>query len=869
MPVRWLSAILLIAAAAGAVQTPSDCVIIPAAAHAPGDKDTIWRTDLIVHNPSSLAGTGGAQAAWLTLELIPPGLEGSLAHRHRVALPDPLAPGRSLTLPDVLGTYFPGMTSGALVVWSLAGSGPPAPITATTRTWTPKHEGEGTFGQGIPGLSRVYSDAPAYVVGLEQTARFRTNLGFVNASFNLRQTLSVDLFDASGLLSATLPYTLEPWAQFQVNAILDAAGLSGSGFSAAVRLTASEDLNLAPSESKEPCFIVFGSRADQVTGDPAYLEARRFPAGSPTPSGEVIVAAAHAEGDAGSSWRTDLTLFNPSATQTIEIVEVDFIPSNGIGGASDPVWVYLDEPLGPMETLAVEDVMGTHFPGEPVGALVVHGFDGYFDDLAVIASSRTWTPATTSGQGAGSYGQGIQGVPRADYGAAQVLAGLEASDAFRTNLGFVNLSLNLRETLRVEVFGPDGAPAGSNTWTLEPWGHLQVGGILGTLGLSGTGYTAVVTVASTENLYLNPSESWQPSFLTYGSRVDRRTNDPTYLTPTLLERDDGEAPPLWYDFEQAAPWYQCPAIDFPPEATVVTAFDRAYHYFGAENRREILQNVEFPPPGPWNQVGLYLKLECPENGKCDHWDRLGSVQLVLNPEADQEQWQYLELVRHVTPYRMGMCEFIDVTTLAPFLTGARTLKSFIDTWVGPGNSSGEGWRITIKFVFYPGPDRRPDLVLPIHGVRYITVGETDPGTTVDDQTPPLGVSLPPGASRVEARLIATGHSFGNTFNCAEFCMMRQDVYLNGAIHSAVPWRNDCRANPVADQAGTWKYARNGWCPGSVVMGSSIDLTDAAALGGMNTLDLDIRMYNGEVYINTDPVDLLPYEAVSLVLLIYN
>jgi hypothetical protein len=506
-----------------------------------------------------------------------------------------------IVLEDVLGTIFPGEPSGALVVWSTTGEGPPpAAVLLTSRTWTPAENGAGTYGQGIPGEAFLRSDAAAYVPGLDQGNRYRPNLGLVNGSFNLRQTLAVDLHDTSGVLQAALFYTLEPWAHFQVGSILAAAGLSGGGYSAVVRLAGFEGLNLLPGEPHEPCFLAFGSRVDQATGDPTYLEARRFPAGSPAPSGEVVAAAAHAPGDAGSSWRTDLTVFNPSPAEAIGLLEIDFLPSNGAGGAADPVWVILDEPLGPLQTLTVEDVLGAHFPGEPVGALVVHGFDYTFEDLPVVATSRTWTPAAS---GEGSFGQGIPGVPRGDYGMAQVLAGIEASEAFRTNLGLVNLSLNLRETLRIDVYGPDGALAATDTRTLEPWAHLQVGGFLGALGLSGAGYTAVVTVASTENLYLNPSESWQPSFLAYASRVDMRTNDPTYLAAGQVEREDETGPPLWYDFDEAVPWYPCPEGEFPPEATVVTAFDRVYHYFGAENRRDIIQNVEFPPEGPWNQGG--------------------------------------------------------------------------------------------------------------------------------------------------------------------------------------------------------------------------------------------------------------------------
>ena len=97
---------------------------------------------------------------------------------------------------------------------------------------------------------------------------------------------------------------------------------------------------------------------------------------------------------------------------------------------------------------------------------------------------------------------------------------------------------------------------------------------------------------------------------------------------------------------------------------------------------------------------MWFQLDCPENGLCDHWDRSGSVQLVLNPDAPEgEPKETLELLRHITPYRIGMCHFVDVTPLAHLLKGKQTLNSWIDTWVGPGHAQGEGWR-DAKFVFY-------------------------------------------------------------------------------------------------------------------------------------------------------------------------
>ena len=329
---------------------------------------------------------------------------------------------------------------------------------------------------------------------------------------------------------------------------------------------------------------------------------------------------------------------------------------------------------------------------------------------------------------------------------------------------------------------------------------------------------------------------------------------------------DSVEPP--FDFEANAPWYLCPAEEFPEDATVVTTFDQVYHWFGEEDHRTIESEVELPEASDWIQVGLWFDLECPENGICDHWDRYGSVQLVVNPEAEEEDREYIELTRHITPYRIEMCQYIDVTPLASLLTGTQTLSSFIDTWVGPGHSDGEGWRVTVKFVFYPGPSAAADEVVNVWGRRSITVGEIEEDVNVDSQIDPVTVAIPADATRVEAHLTTTGHSFGNTYNCAEFCQMRQDVIANGEIHSVNPWRDDCGSNPVSPQYGTWEYPRNGWCPGAIVVGQLIDITESVEIGGDNTIDFDILMSDGNEYDNVSPADLLPYEIIALRLYVY-
>jgi hypothetical protein len=347
-----------------------------------------------------------------------------------------------------------------------------------------------------------------------------------------------------------------------------------------------------------------------------------------------------------------------------------------------------------------------------------------------------------------------------------------------------------------------------------------------------------------------------------GSNVDAGLDGGT---DTDTDADGGAG----YDFEAAAPWYPCPEEDLPSEAVVITAFDRADQYFGDEDLRTIQSVVEFPSETGWSQVGLWFELECPADDFCDVWDRVGYVRLVLNPDDDPSVWEYAELARHVTPYGMGMCEYVDVTPIASLLEGERTLTSFIDTWVGPGNTSGHGWRVTVKFVFYPGAAAAADGVVNIWGENTVTVGEVDAGATVDDQIDPVMVPIPTGTAQVLAHLTTTGHSYNNSGNCAEFCQMRQDIYVNGTLYSVNPWRGDCDQNPVSPQGGTWEFDRNGWCPGAISVGQLVDITAAVDPGVDNEIDFDIRLANGDEYVNTDPDPWLPNEIVALRLYLYD
>jgi len=844
--------------------------IVPAVASTQGFGGSYWQTDLVIHNPSE-------RVAILHLYFLPSGFNGVGTEPEVVELGSPLEPNQTMVLTDVVGTHFSDFTNGALKILAREPGVPVlslVPIVVNSRTWTPQGEG-GSFGQGIPGVAWKYNGSLSIeerrIPDLESSDSFRTNLGIVNPTGSVEETFSVAILNASGESMGTRYYRLGPGAHIQRNDVLSEFGLEGGGYTAIVTLTRWEEVETKTTLPIEPPnlpdFVVYGSKVDQVSNDPTYLEAQTRTTQSGHPKHRVIPAAAKTDGADGSEWRTDVAIHS-AGDGGVSALLVELVPTGGMGiGTGSPDRMVTTIRGG--ETKTLEDIIGTGFPDHEVASLVVQALGGGVGNLDLRVLSRTWTP--TAG-GEGTMGQGIPGVPRRSVADPVVIPGLEESIAFRSNVGLVNLSRNLRKEFRIEVFDPDGVLVGHVDAVLEPWSHIQLNSVLADIGAEGAGFTAVVTLTSTENLMIVPSESWDPIFMAYGSTIDRGTNDPTFIDGVRLTPEPPAGEGEWFDFSTDEPWYRCPEEPFPAEATVVRAFDQDLHWFGSENHRSIVREVDFPggwPGAAWNQVGLKLELECPENGLCDHWDRTGSLQLVLNPDDPQDDWEYIEIMRHITPYRVGMCQYVDITPLAHLLTGRQTLVSWIDTWVGPGHSDGEGWRITFDFVFYPGYERQAEQVVNIWGRRNIEVGNLDPDRTVDAQTEPVDVAIPADATRVEARLITTGHSFGNSENCAEFCEMRQDLYLDGERRSVLPWRTDCEHNPVSNQAGTWRYDRNGWCPGAITIGQTIDITDMVTPGETSVLDFDIRMADGTEYENTNPGGgLTPFEWVSLQLYIY-
>lgn len=194
-----------------------------------------------------------------------------------------------------------------------------------------------------------------------------------------------------------------------------------------------------------------------------------------------------------------------------------------------------------------------------------------------------------------------------------------------------------------------------------------------------------------------------------------------------------------------------------------------------------------------------------------------------------------ELARYITPYGIGLdlgegfTWTYDVSDYRPLLHDSVHLAA--------GN-----WQelLDMQLWFIEGtPPREPKTV------QNLWYGFYGYGLTpsFDEQTPPKTVTLPADAENSRVKIRVTGHGFGGTSNCSEFCAREHYLYVDGEqVWSKEVWRDDCDLNPVYPQGGTWVYDRANWCPGAEVWTYDYELTPEVAPGNTYTFD-----YNAEAY----------------------
>ncbi len=471
--------------------------LVPAVARVPGEAGSLWRSDLVLHNPGSVPATA-------TLQYI----ERDQANPSPAERTLSIEPGVSVLSEDILLTVFDvGEGAGALLIVC------DQPVVISSRTFNLTADTDGTattWGQFVPGVPVASFAATALnlLPQLTNNAVFRTNLGIVNLGYDeLLAWVAAKVFDGEGPKARM--YRVPANGMSQINGLL---GETGEPIDDAMISTDTDFLS-GP-------YLAWASVVDNQTGDAIFVPPI-------TPLGEqvYIPAAAHTEGLNGSVWRTDLEVTGDPhlpVSYRLEWLPADIDNSNPTG---------IDFTLEPGQARRHHDVVGTDLGATGVGALRVHMIVGH-----ALITSRTYTVTE-----AGSFGQFVGGQPAAAavlFGGESVLVHLrqspDESAGYRSNVGVVNTSATTIDVV-VDIHDSAGAFLTTVSFAVPPFSMHQVNHILRGLRPTGIDLASARISTTTEG----------GSLLAYVSVIDNRSNDPIFVPGQVtLTRHQAAVHPL-------------------------------------------------------------------------------------------------------------------------------------------------------------------------------------------------------------------------------------------------------------------------------------------------------------------------------------
>ncbi|HEY5610137.1 MAG TPA: hypothetical protein VIL97_02935, partial [Thermoanaerobaculia bacterium] len=473
-----------------ATQPPPNSIIVPAVAHTDGASSK-WLSDIRLTNitPSTMR---------YELNFTPSNADGTLTGKQTTL---EVPPGRTLALNDILKTSFDGGEIGQGVLEIRPKNVLPTSFTSVVSSRTYNQSASGTYGQFIPGIpfSKFVGvsqpNKPSTTLSLQQIAQsatYRTNFGLVEAS-GKPVDLLMSVFSASGAKLGEIPISLKAGEQRQFNSLLAANNITLEDGRVEIKVTSGEGRVSA-----------YASVVDNRTNDPLLVPAVQL---STVNAAKYVIPGVADLSGAGASWRTDMRLLNASnAAVTANLI---FYPQS----ASDKP-VSTSVTIQPGEISVLDNILATSFGLTNVGG-AVHVTTS--NPTALVATARTYDKRTD-----GTFGQFIPAITADEatgFGMRplQILQ-LEESSQFRANLGVAEVS-GKSAMVEISAIVPDSTVAPKKTIQLQPNEFLQIPQIMKDLGL-GTVYNGRLSVKVI---------SGQGRVTAYGSIIDNKTQDPTYV----------------------------------------------------------------------------------------------------------------------------------------------------------------------------------------------------------------------------------------------------------------------------------------------------------------------------------------------------
>jgi hypothetical protein len=198
-----------------------------------------------------------------------------------------------------------------------------------------------------------------------------------------------------------------------------------------------------------------------------------------------------------------------------------------------------------------------------------------------------------------------------------------------------------------------------------------------------------------------------------------------------------------------------------------------------------------------------------------------------------------ELARYITPYGNNL-------SLGDGWTWVYDLTDYASLLHDSVHLSAGNWQelLDMKFRMIEGTPPRDVL-----GIKNIYTGNHGYANASQHNLPPVTLKIDTNVRNARLKMRITGHGFGGTLNCSEFCDRTNELKIDGVhAYDHYVWRGDCGLNPLYPQGGTWLYDRAEWCPGAEVRTKDFELTPFLVPGDSMTIDYDLQpgyTWNGQ------------------------
>lgn len=468
-------------------------LIIPAVAHADG-ANARFQSDVRITNTASGPIT-------YQLNYTPTATDGTLTGKSAVIT---VNAGETKALNDIVKDWYGAGAAGEGGIGTLEirpsnYSGKIGSVNvsfatvASSRTYAVASSG--TFGQFIPAIpiTAFLAKSDVSKISLQQIAHgtaYRTNLGFVEGG-GQNVDLQLTLYNAAGTVLQQVPLSLKPFEHQQASLtnFFPNASLSDGRV----------DVQVVSDGGK---VTAYASVLDNKTTDPLLV----FPVDPSKISTTTVVVPGIAEVNPTepNNFHSDMRVFNGGSAP------VDVTLAFPANSALTPKTLT----LAAGEVRVIDNVLPSIWGATGAGAVVI----STESNASIVATARTFSRRTDGG----TFGQFIPGVSAQDgtglnERALQVVQ-LEQSPNFRSNLGLVEVTGN-PVTVQLDGYAPESKIAAHKIVDLQPYQFVQLNGVFTQMGFPNVynGRVAVTVISGSGRV------------AAYGSVIDNRTQDPTYV----------------------------------------------------------------------------------------------------------------------------------------------------------------------------------------------------------------------------------------------------------------------------------------------------------------------------------------------------